>query len=386
MTFSRVGYLFFLLIFSSLSIVSCSQEPVVKAPQEYYLFVGTYTGEGSEGIYLYKFNPTDGTVGPVVETAQVENPSYLAISPDHKNVYAVNETGGNAADSVSAFSFDKDSAKLTLINKRSSQGRGPCYVSVDQTGKAVFTGNYSSGSLAMLPVQEGGGLEEASVAIQHEGSSVNKARQESPHVHCTFVSPDNQRLFVNDLGTDKVTGYAFNAEEVSLEETPTSIFKTEPGAGPRHLTFHPNGKYAYLVNELNGSVVAFDYVNKTLEAMQTISTLPEEYDGAISGADIHVSPDGKFLYASNREDLNNIVIYSINQDNGKLTKVGSQSSGGVHPRNFTIDPTGQFLLAANRHTDNIVIFKRNEETGQLSATGTEIEVSQPVCLKMIPFE
>ncbi|MDR8392586.1 lactonase family protein [Aliifodinibius sp. S!AR15-10] len=372
----------------ALTSVGCSQESSgeMESNQEYYLFVGTYTGEGSEGIYLYKFNSADGSVSSLIETAEASNPSYLVISPDHANVYAVSEGGDAPTDSVSSFAFDKATGQLSFLNRQSSQGKGPCYVSIDAKGQAVFAGNYGGGSLAMLPVNEDGALAEASAAIQHEGSSANQARQQSPHVHCTYVSPDNNYLFATDLGTDKVTGYAFNADEVTLEKEPAYVFDAEPGAGPRHLTFHPNGEYAYLVNELNGTVVAFSYSDGSLDPLQTISTLPEGYDGAISGADIHVSPDGDYLYASNREDLNNIVIYSIDQQSGELTKVGEQASGGVHPRNFMIDPTGQFLLVANRHTDNIVIFNRDEDTGQLSPTGTEIEVSQPVCLKMIPVE
>ncbi|MFH5884279.1 lactonase family protein [Halalkalibaculum sp. DA3122] len=383
----RAARVVFLIIFSSLFVLNCSQQQEASEAQEFYLFVGTYTGEGSEGIYLYRFNSSEGSVSPLIETARVENPSYLAISPDHTNLYAVNEMGGAAPDSISSFYFDKETGDLRLINKQSSEGGGPCYVSVDRTGKAVFAGNYSGGSLAMLPVREDGGLREAKAAIQHTGSSVNESRQQRPHVHCTYISPDNRRLFVNDLGTDQVVGYAFDDEQVVLEETPSSVYEADPGAGPRHLTFHPSGEYAYLVNELNGTVVAFEYTDDgRLETRQTLSTLPEEYEGAISGADIHVSPDGKYLYVSNREDLNNIVIYAIDQGDGTLRKAGSHSSGGVHPRNFVIDPTGAFLLVANRHTDNIVVFRRNRETGLITPTGTELEVSQPVCLKMIPVQ
>lgn len=351
--------------------------------QEYYLFVGTYTGEGSEGIYLYKFDASDGSVDSLSETAGVENPSYLAISPDHTNLYAVNEIGDSAKASVSSFAFDKSSGELSFLNKQNSRGGAPCYISIDATGDLVFAGNYLGGSLVMFPLKEDGSLASAKVAVEHEGSGPDKSRQESPHVHCTYVSPDNNYLFVADLGTDRVVSYNIDLEKEALHSSLVYEYNTEPGAGPRHLTFHPNGEYAYLVNELNGSVVAFNYTDGAMEPIQTVSTLPKSYSGAVSGADIHVSPDGKFLYVSNREDLNNIVFYSIDQKSGKLTKAGQQPAGGVHPRNFTIDPTGQFLLVANRHTDNIVIFKRNQETGELSPTGKEIKVSQPVCLKMI---
>ncbi|MDZ7660155.1 lactonase family protein [Fodinibius sp.] len=356
------------------------------ASSEYYLFVGTYTDEASDGIYLYKFNAEDGSVDSLGVAGGVENPSYLTLSSDYSNLYAVNERADSSEASVSAFAFDSEAEKLTFINKQSSMGGAPCYVSIDYSGQAVFVGNYLGGSVSMFPVREDGSLGKASVTIQHEGSSVNKDRQQSPHVHCTYLSPDNKYLLVNDLGTDKVYGYAFDNQSLNLQKNPSFTYQAVAGAGPRHLTFHPSGTFAYLINELNGTIVTFKYQADSLQKSQTISTLPENYDGAISGADIHVSPDGRFLYASNREDLNNIVTYAIDPKDGTLEKVGSYSSGGVHPRNFAIDPTGNYLLAANRNTDNIVIFERNKENGALSATGNEIEVSQPVCLKLIPTD
>ncbi len=380
------------LIFSVLAVVlfsmiGCNQE-VENQPDidtDYYLFVGTYTDEGSEGIYLYQFDTENRSVTPI-DTVASSNPSYLALSPNHSFLYAVNEEADSADASVSAFSFDKENGEISFLNKQSSRGGAPCYISTDQTGKAVFVGNYLGGSLAAFPVQDNGSLAESTTAIFHEGSSVNERRQNSPHVHCTIMSPDNRILFVTDLGTDTVTGYAFGSDSLTLQTEPSVVFDTEPGAGPRHLTFHPNGEYAYLINELNGTVVAFSYDGESLEELQTISTLPENYEGSISGADIRVSADGRFLYASNREDLNNIVIYSIDRNSGMLEKVGEQSSGGAHPRNFMIDPTGAYLLVANRHTDNIVIFERDQDSGLISPTGTEIEVSQPVSLQMVPVD
>ncbi|MCG2587130.1 lactonase family protein [Rhodohalobacter sulfatireducens] len=374
-----------LLAASLLFITGCNQvngnQP--ETNNDYYLFVGTYTGEGSEGIYLYKFNAEDGTSTPV-DTVSSSNPSYLALSPDHSFLYAVNEEADSADASVSAFSFDKENGEISFLNKQSSRGGAPCYVSTDQTGNAVFVGNYLGGSLAAFPIRDDGSLAESTSAIVHEGSSVNERRQNSPHVHCTIISPDNNMLFVTDLGTDTVTGYAFDSESMTLQNEPSIVFETEPGAGPRHLTFHPNGEYAYLVNELSGTVVTFSYDGESLEELQTISTLPENYEGRFSGADIHVSADGSFLYASNREDLNNIVIYSIDQDSGLLEKVGEQSSGGAHPRNFMIDPTGNYLLVANRNTDNIVVFERDRESGLITPADIEINVSQPVSLQMVP--
>lgn len=375
--------LFFCVIIFG-TVFNLAAQPAQQSSQ-FYLFVGTYTAQESEGIYVYRFDATDGSLTYVSKATGVTNPSYLAVSPDRQNIYAVNEIADPEKASVSAFSFDEKKGSLTFLNKQSSGGGAPCYVSVDATGQAVFVGNYVGGSLAMLTVRDDGSLAKPQTIIRHSGSSVNEARQQSPHVHCTYVAPDNERLFVADLGTDTVTGYAFDEGEVMLGSKAVSTFEATPGAGPRHLTFHPNGRFAYLINELSGSITAFRYEHGALDKIQQISTLPGDYNGAVSGADIHVSPDGKFLYASNREDLNNIVIYAINPSDGRLTKVGQHASGGEHPRNFAIDPTGRYLLAANRDTDNIVVFRRDHQTGLLSETGTELNVSMPVCLKMIPL-
>jgi len=352
----------------------------------YFLFVGTYTGEGSEGIYLYKFDASTGSIDSIGVTKGVDNPSYLTLSEDHSNLYAVNETADSVSSTVSAFSFDKKKEELTFLNKQSSMGGAPCYISIDNSGKAVFVGNYVGGSVSLYPVRDDGSLANAKATIQHRGNSVNKNRQNSPHVHCTVLSADGDHLLVSDLGTDKIYGYAFDSQNLSLDSKPAFTYTAKAGAGPRHITNHPNGQFAYAINELNGSVVAFEYEAGSLQELQMISTLPENYEGVISGADIRISPDGEFLYASNREDLNDIVIYSIDRKQGTLTKVGRHSTKGVHPRNFTIDPTGKYLMVANRKTDNIVIFKRDREDGSLEATGKEIKVSQPVCLKLIPAD
>lgn len=349
------------------------------------MYVGTYTGESSEGIYVMKFDAEDGTITPIDTVRGIANPSYLALSPDNQFLYAVSEMADSADAAVYAYRVDRGSGSLTLINRQSSYGGAPCYINVDNQGNNVAVGNYLGGSLSVFSVGSDGSLEESATVIKHQGSSQNLERQQSAHVHCTLFAPDNQNLFVSDLGTDRLQGYAYDAEARSLNETPQSVFEADPGSGPRHLTFHPNGKFAYLINELKGTIVAFRYLEGTLEPIQTVSTLPEEYEGSKSGADIHVSPDGKFLYASNREDLNNIVIFSINEEEGSLTKRGEVSSGGVHPRNFVLDPEGRYLLAANRHTDNIVVFERDGQSGMLNATGEEAAVSQPVCLKMVPM-
>lgn len=353
---------------------------------DFYLFVGTYTGAESEGIYLYEFDTSTGTIDSIGLAAKTDNPSYIAFSPGNRIVYAVNETADSATSTISSFVFDREAERLSLLNRVSSLGGAPCYISTDRDGRVVFAGTYAGGSIAMFPVKGDGSLAEPGTFIQHRGSSINESRQEAPHIHCTYVSPDNKLLFATDLGTDRLNGYPFDAAAAELNRSPAVYYETEPGAGPRHLTFHPNGRFAYLINELNGTVVALNYSDGVLNEIQIVSTLPDGYKGEISGADIHLSPDGMFLYVSNREDLNNIVIYSVNQSSGQLQKVGEQLAGGIHPRNFVIDPTGRFLLVANRYSDNITIFRRDIKNGMLTPLEQMVNISQPVCLKMIPVK
>ncbi len=353
--------------------------------QTTYLLVGTYTDSGSKGIYVYRFNAATGEAEWVSNTDSVVNPSYLAIAPNGRLVYAVNETGGNNPGKVSAFAFDPPTGRLQLINQQLSGGDHPCYVSVSQNGQWVVVGNYTGGNLSLLPVGPDGALQPSAQTIQHSGSSINKNRQEKPHVHAAVFSSDEKFVFSPDLGTDKVMVYQFDAAAATpLKPHTLPYAASQPGSGPRHFTFHPGGRYAYLIEELSGTVAAYQYANGSLRFLQRISTHPKDYQGQIGSADIHVSPDGKFLYASNRGDANNIAIFSINETTGRLTLVGFQPTGGKTPRNFLIDPTGQYLLVANQNTDNIVVFKRNLQTGLLQPAGKEIKVPKPVCLKMMP--
>jgi 6-phosphogluconolactonase len=356
---------------------------VIANAQTNYLIVGTYTGGKSEGIYVYHFNSTTGgfdSVGMI----KTNNPSYLAISPDEKFVYAVNEAAdkGNGGK-VSAFSFNKANGKLTFIDQQPSGGDDPCYVSVDKTDKWVAIANYTSGSLSILPINKNGGLDAVATSIQHKGKGVNKERQEGPHVHCTVFSKDNKYLFATDLGTDQVSIYSFNPANGKLTQTNPGFVSTDAGKGPRHLTFHPNNKFAYLIQELGGVVSAYQYSNGHLKLIQNISSLPADFKGEIGSADIHTSPDGKFLYASNRGSSNDIAIFKIDQQTGKLTSIGLQSTMGKTPRNFNFDPTGNFLLIGNQESDDIVIFKVNKTTGLLSDTGKRINVGKPVCIKWV---
>jgi 6-phosphogluconolactonase len=371
----------YILLISFATILSgCSS---TKHQSDYYLLVGSYTKKPSQGIYVYKFNTDDGSLTYVSEVAGVENPSYVAVSPNQKYVYAVSEL--DQKGSINAFSFNRKTGKLTFINKQASKG-GPAYIGIDHMGKYLFTANYGAGSFSEFAIKDDGSLQPAMLTVQHHGSSVNKKRQSSPHVHSTQFTSDNKFLLVDDLGTDYVSQYAFNASTGKLNPDPVHQYKVKPGAGPRHLAFTPNGKYVYLVTEMGGTVVAYKYNHEKLHQIQTISAVPEDYNGFYTGSEIHVSPDGKFLYVSMREDLNQIVTFHINKGSGELTVAGRESTEGDQPRNFMIDPTGKYLLVSNLKSDDIVVFKRNSTTGKLTSTGVKAHVPQPVCLKMIAAE
>ena len=357
--------------------------------KEQFLIIGTYTTGTNDGIYVYRFNSETGA-NNFVSSVKTSNPSYLAVSPNQKYVYAVNENADSTrltiTGHVAAFSFDKTSGKLNFINKQESGGKHPCYVSIDKTGKWVIVGNYSSGSLAVLPVRSNGSLDPAVQIVQHEGSSVNSERQEGPHVHSTVLNKNNKTLYVPDLGLDEVKLYNLDNKTGKLKQFDPPFVATEPGAGPRHIDIHPNGKYAYLMEELTGSVSVYKIEKDGyLSLIQNISGLPRDFEGAIGSADIHVSPDGKFLYCSNRGESNTIGIFSINK-NGQLKWIDHQSTFGKTPRNFSLDPTGNFVLVANQNSDEIVIFKRDKETGLLTDSGKRISVSKPVCLKWVPVD
>jgi 6-phosphogluconolactonase len=369
-----------LTLFTSFTIFS-------QSANEYYLLAGTYTSGKSEGIYVYKFNAANGE-SKYISAAKTSNPSFLAISPDEKFVYAVNENADSTRFTVTgyvaSFSFNKKSGTLTFINRQESGGKHPCYVAVDKTGKWIFAGNYSSGSLALFHVNKNGNLDKASQVIQHSGKSIVKGRQDEPHVHSTFISNDNKTLYVSDLGTDKLMMYQFNNKSGKLSAAPMPFVSTKPGSGPRHFDIHPNGKFAYLMEELSGGVSVFQLQkNGGLSFIQNISGLPRDFSGIIGSADIHVSPDGKFLYCSNRGESNTIGILKIDEKTGLLTWVGAQSTLGIAPRNFSFDPTGNFLLVANQSSDEIVIFNRNKETGLLTDSGKRISIPSPVCIKWI---
>ncbi len=355
------------------------------AAQQHYLLAGTYTSGKSEGIYVYRFNSNDATV-TAVSYIKISNPSYLTVSPDEKYVYAVKENSNNkgGGGSIAAFSFSKETGKLTLLNEQLSGGDDPCYISTNKTGKWVVAGNYSSGSLAVFRVRPDGSVGAATTRIQHTGSGPNLQRQEKAHVHCTLFSNDDRYLYVPDLGTDKVMIYSFDAVNGNLTPAPQPFVGSVAGAGPRHICFHPLNRTAYLIEELGGTVVVFKNNHGLLTQVQRIHTLP---DTSMAGsADIHVSPDGRFLYASNRANSNTITIFKIDRSNGMLVRAGQQSTLGRTPRNFTLDPSGNFLLVANQNSDEVVIFKRDKNTGMLTDTKKRIAVGNPVCLKWISIK
>lgn len=355
--------------------------------QKYYLFVGTYTTGKSKGIYVFEFNSKTGEVQWVSNTDSSSNPSFLAVAANGKYVYSVNETGRDQPGRVSAFSFNKNNGELSLINQQLTGGDNPCFITTDPTGKWAVVANYTSGNLSSFPLNKDGSLAPYSQLIQHVGSGPNKQRQEKAHAHSSFFSPDYQYILAPDLGIDKVMVYQFSAaSKKPLKPAPVPFAASAPGSGPRHLTFHPNRKYMYLLEELTGTVKVYGYNKGVLNGLQTIATHPANFKGQPGSADIHISPDGKFLYASNRGEENNLAIFSIQPSTGKLNSVGYQPITGAQPRNFIIDPTGRYLLVANQRTSNIVVYKRDLATGLLQATLQQIEVPNPVCLQMLQKE
>ncbi|HCI54527.1 MAG TPA: lactonase family protein [Bacteroidales bacterium] len=346
------------------------------------LLIGSYTSSSkSDGIYVYAFNSKTGDAELISKVSGEENPSYLTVSRDRKYVYAVNEV---REGKISSFLLNSTTGELTFLNRVSSGGVSPCYVSVDDNNKYVFVGNYGNGTLSAIPLKADGSLGDNIQTIQEEGRSINERRQTGPHVHCTVLSPDNKFLLTSNLGTDRLSIYRFEAGKYSDPLTPGEppYISVKAGSGPRHLTFHPSSKFVYLITELTGMIIAFDYKNGKLIEKQEITMLSPDFEGSVGGADIHISPDGNFLYGSNRGDANELVIFSINKS-GELNYVGRQSTFGKGPRNFVIDPTGNFLLVANQNSNEVIIFNRNRKTGLLTPSGKSIHLNSPVCLKFL---
>ncbi|MGI4022246.1 MAG: lactonase family protein [Janthinobacterium lividum] len=350
----------------------------------YHLLIGTYTNGTSKGIYTYKFDTSTGKTTFEQVAEGVKDPSYLTVSADNRFVYAVNESHNPAGDSVSAFKFNAHSGKLTYLNKLATYGNDPCYVSIDKNSKNLFVANYSSGSLTAYALKPDGSLGDTLQTIRHAGGSVDTTRQKTAHVHAVVLSPDEKYLMADDLGTDKVYEYAYQPNsKTPLTPTTQPTTAVKLGSGPRHLVFSADAKHAYLTQEMSALVTVFNYTEGKLNPAQTIAMENASFKGQNGAADLHLSPDGKFLYASNRGEANDLIVYKVNQTTGKLSFVERKSSMGNGPRNFAIDPTGNFLLVANQNTDDIYTFKINKTTGKLTSIGTKLQLSHPVYLKFV---
>jgi 6-phosphogluconolactonase len=353
------------------------------------VYVGTYTTKrDSKGIYVYRFDPATGKLAPAGLAAESADPSFVAIHPNGKYLYAVNETdsfGGQKSGAASGFAMDAKSGALKLLNQVATRGGAPCHVSLDKSGKFLLVANYGGGSVASFPVREDGSLGDAASFVQHSGSSVNKQRQAGAHAHWIGVSPDNRFVLVADLGLDKVLVYRLDAATGSLAPNEPAFAKVSPGLGPRHFAFHPNGKFGYLLNEMDSSVTGFSYQPNSgaLSELQTISTLPKDYSGPKGAAELVVHPSGRFLYASNRGH-DSITAFSIDPAKGTLTSLGQFVTNGKTPRSFAIDPTGAFLIAANQDSGNLVVYRIDPATGRLRPTGETAQVPAPVCIVFAP--
>ncbi|MGH9628428.1 MAG: lactonase family protein [Bryobacteraceae bacterium] len=355
--------------------------------RDYFVYIGTYTREDSKGIYAYRFNLDSGQLTPIGLAAEVVNPSFLAVDPKGRHIYAVSEVAdfqGQKSGAVSAFEIDPGTGKLKLLNTVPTGGGGACHLVVDKASKNVLVANYGGGSIASLPLKSDGSLEKASAFVQHEGSSVDPKRQRGPHAHSINLSQDNRHAVVADLGLDQVLVYDFSPKKGTLTANDPPFAKVKPGAGPRHFAFHPKGRYAYVINELQSTVTAFSYDPKrgVLTELQTITTLPEDFSGENYTAEVQVHPSGKFVYGSNRGH-DSIAVFAVDAGKGTLTPVEQVSTKGKTPRNFGIDPTGSFLIAANQNTDNLVVFRIDPATGRLTPTGQEVKVDAPVCVKFV---
>jgi 6-phosphogluconolactonase len=340
------------------------------------LIVGTYTKPcDSKGIYVYEFDSNTGDFTLKSNTENILNPSYLSVSNDNKFVYSVSEN--DKKSSVSAFGFNSKSGKLDFMNHQNPNGLNPCYIINDEIN--VITANYSSGDISVLGKNSDGSIGEVRQVVQHTGKGINARRQEAPHAHMVYFSPDKKYVLANDLGTDNVYVYQYNPKAGDAILQLKSKMNVKPGSGPRHLTFSKNGKQVYLLQELDGTITSFSYADGILKKVSETKVFASDFKGDISAADIHISPDGKFLYATNRGTANDISAFKISR-NGKLKFVQRTSTLGKGPRNFTIDPTGNFLLVGHQYTNDIVIFKRNKKTGSLTDTGKKIELCSPVCL------
>lgn len=359
-----------------LPLTVCLAAVALGRCEDPYVLVGTNTGDESQGIHVYRFDVETGALAPVGGVDGIGNPSFVTVSPCGKFVYAVSEAGGGA---VAAWRFDEARGTLTLLNTQPSGGASPCHLSLDRTGRFLLVGNYGGGNFRSFPVGPDGSLGPPGQTLQHSGQGADPVRQQAPHVHSVNLTPNNRDLFVLDLGTDQVMVYRFDPASGRISEGSPASVATAPGAGPRHLAFHPHGGFVYVINELNSTITAYVHADGTLREFQTVPTLPPEFEGKNFPADIHVSGDGKFLYGSNRGH-NSLVVYRIDKVTGRLALAGHHVLRGRTPRNFAIDPSDNFILVANQDSNTIEVLRRNPETGLLTDTGQETGVRKPACV------
>jgi 6-phosphogluconolactonase len=351
------------------------------------VFLGTYTGGESKGIYTSMLDLESGEMTPIELAGEAINPSFLAIHPTGKYLYCVGEIAefeGKPTGGVTAFAINREAGTLTKLNQQSSAGGGPCHIVVDPTGKAALVANYGGGSVASLPIGDDGKLAPPASKIQHEGKSVNPQRQEGPHAHSINLDPANHFAFAADLGLDKVLIYRFDPTTAKLTPNDPAAADVAPGAGPRHFAFHPTGKFAYVINELANTVTAFAYDPDAgkLTEVQTIKTLPDDFTSDSYTAEVVVHPSGKFVYGSNRRH-DTIAAFQVDESTGKLTAIGHTPTGGKEPRNFAIEPGGKWLLAANQNSHTVFVFRIDEASGKLESSGHSIECPSPVCVRFL---
>jgi 6-phosphogluconolactonase len=352
-----------------------------------WVFVGTYTGKSSQGIYRVEFDPATGKLGKPELAGEVASPSFLAVAPDRKHLFCVceiNNFEGKKAGGVASFTLDARSGELKPINQQSSVGAGPCFITCDKDGKNVLVANYGGGSVAVLPVGPDGKLGEASCFIQHKGTSADKRRQDGPHAHSANLDAANKFAVVADLGLDKLLVYKFDPAAGKIEANDPPAADLPPGSGPRHLAFHPNGKFAYVCSEMTSmlTALAYDATKGEFKILNTLTTLPAATPGN-STAETVVHPNGKFVYTSNRGH-NSIASFAIDQATGQIRALGHQGEGLKTPRNFNIDPSGKWMIVANQDSDSLIVYAVNPDTGEMTPTGQRVEVGRPVCVKFVP--
>jgi 6-phosphogluconolactonase len=353
---------------------------------ERLVFISAFAAGSDGAIHAFRLDLDAGTLKPVRQTKGVEHPFYLAVSKDQKFLYSIHAKsfGGKDHEEIAAYALVGQDGELKLLNRQSARGTAACYLDVDATGRAVLVANYSTGSVASLPVKEDGSLGEAASFIQHEGSSVDPARQKGPHAHCIVISPDNRFAYAADLGLDQIVGYQLDPAGAKLAPGRQPFVRTIPGAGPRHLTFHPSGKRVYVINELANSVTFFDYVADSgmLVERQTIATLPKDFAGKSYCADLKITPDGRFLYGTNRGH-DTLAAYRI-EDDGRLTLLAIEPSLGKGPQNLAITDDGKWLLCANMPGNNVAVFRIDPQSGALTSAGAPISMPSPSCIRILP--